>query len=234
MVTHLVSSVRTAIRVSRFAQNAIAGGLCLILAAQACPLRAGIVRGHSMAPTLAPGSLFLYDQIYYQRHPVCAGVVVLIRQGGGVWVKRVFAVEGQSIWTLRERMSDGRLRRDLIDPGQVERFSQYAAHRRSRHRMDLQVARLRLPAGLLFLVGDGWWSEDSRTVGPLAAADVIGRVIQLPGQNLGSTPSHIVRSFQRAVSGAQGAARPGARGLGVPGPPEGHRFPLQHFFSFCP
>jgi signal peptidase I len=186
----------------------LGGGLCLIAVAQFCPLRTGIVQGHSMAPTLAPGSLFVYDHTYYRHHPLRSGDVVLVRQGKTVWVKRVYAVEGESFWTYRERQPDGQFRRDPIAPGQVRRFSQVAAHDRNLYGRDVEVVRLRRPQGLVFLVGDGYWSLDSRTFGPLAQADVIGRVVELPGQHFGSAPDHIVLSFPSASPDARGRTQP--------------------------
>jgi signal peptidase I len=186
-------------------RNWLRGGLWLILGAQFCPLRAGVVQGHSMKPALAPGSLFVYDHTYYQHHPVRSGDVVLIREGGGIWVKRVYAAGGESFWTLRERMPGGRFRRDPIAPGQEGRFARFAAHRRRRHQ-DLKVVRLRLPAGQLFLVGDHAWSQDSRSVGPLARADVVGRVIELPGQRLSTVPDYIALSFPQSAARIGGPA----------------------------
>jgi len=151
-----------------------------------------------MTPTLAPGSLFIYDQTYYRRHPLRSGDVVLIRHAGDIWVKRVYAVEGESFWTYRERLPDGQYHRDPIARGEERRFSRVAALERRYSGNDIQVVRLRLPQGLIFLVGDGYWSLDSRTLGPLAGADVVGRVVELPGQRLGSIPDYIARSFPRS------------------------------------
>jgi len=153
-----------------------------------------------MAPTLASGSLFVYDQTYYHRNPIRSGEVVLIRHDRGLWVKRVYAVEGENFWTLRERMPDGQVRRDPIAPGQEQRYSEVTAQRRKLHHLDVKVVRLRLLAGQLFLVGDGAWSQDSRTLGPLAHADVVGRVIELPGQRLSEAPDHIELSSPKLAA----------------------------------
>lgn len=207
-------------------RNWLGGGLCLILGAQLCPLRAGVVQGHSMEPTLAPGSLFVYDQTYYRRHPVRSGDVLLIRESGGIWVKRVYAVEGESFWTLRDRMPDGQFRRDPIARGQEGRFSQVAALWQRRHRRDVKVVRLRLPSGRLFLVGDGAWSKDSRILGPLALAAVVGRVIELPGQRLSVVPDSVALSFPKMATRTGG---PATDPLTSPAARATHRpLPLRH------
>jgi signal peptidase I len=173
-------------------------GLCLVMAAQLCPLRPGVVVGRSMEPTLAPGSLFLYDHSYYRDHPLRAGDVVLIRHGGTTWVKRIFAVEGESFWTLRRRLEDGRFRRDPVARGHESRFARLAENERSHHRTDVYTVRLRVPPSRVFVVGDGALSLDSRSFGPLDRADVIGRVVALPGQRLAVPPDQVALAFPTA------------------------------------
>jgi signal peptidase I len=169
--------------------------MCLIVGTTLCPWRSGLVLGHSMEPTLTPGSVFIYDQSYYRHHPLRAGDVVVIRHDGAVWVKRVYAVEGDSFWTYRLRLQDGEVRRDPIAPGHQDRFAQLAAYERVRHRADVGVRRLRVPLGAVFVVGDSARSDDSRTRGPFDRAAILGRVVALPGQRLDVAPDAAELAF---------------------------------------
>jgi hypothetical protein len=60
---------------------------------------------------------------------------------------------------------------------------------------DVRVTRVRVPPGCVFVVGDGSVSLDSRQLGPFTADEILGRVIELPGQHFGPIPSWVVKSF---------------------------------------
>jgi len=183
-------------------QQVLAGGVCLLGAATVLPWRPGVVVGHSMEPTLRHGTLFCYDRSYYRDHPLRSGEVVVVRHGGEVWIKRVYAAEGADFWTLRYG-SNELTRHDPIRAAQVGYFIQGTARLRALHRFDFRTVRLRVPAGCVFLVGDGANSEDSRVFGPIGTEEVLGRVIELPGQRLGNVPEWVELSsplHRRAVT----------------------------------
>src|ERR1043166_7409922 len=77
-----------------------------------CPLQIGVVSGASMEPTFRSRQVILIDREYYCKHPVERGDVVIVRQGDTVLIKRVFALGGDSFWTLFNT-DDGELYRDI-------------------------------------------------------------------------------------------------------------------------
>lgn len=182
----------------------IACGLGVIAVVALTPWRPGLVVGHSMEPTLPHGTFFLYDRLYYRNHPVRPGDVVVVRHRNEVWVKRVYAGAGTTFWTLR-RLDDEAIRHDPIRVAAHPDFVQLAAHMRVAYGLDYRVVPMRVPPESVFLVGDGLKSADSRTFGPIDTEEILGRVVALPGQQLGSMPDWIElstpRSERRAESG---------------------------------
>jgi signal peptidase I len=135
------------------------------------PVRAGFVAGSSMVPTLRSGQPFLYRRI--SSPGGCRrGEVVVLRLGGQLCVKRIFALGGDSIWSFNEGVMDEAAPQLLavgVDPRPWKRrFPSFRFH------------RWRVPSGNVFVVGDGVLSLDSRQLGPVPDEDVLGRVL-LPG-----------------------------------------------------
>lgn len=174
-----------------------ASGLGVVAIVGLIPWRLGLVVGHSMEPTLSHGALFLYDRFYYHHHPVHPGDVVVVRHRNEVWVKRVYAGAGTTFWSLR-RLDDEAIRHDPIRVASHLDFVQLAAHMRAVYGLDYRVVPMRVPAECVFLVGDGLKSADSRTFGPINTGDILGRVVALPGQRLGSMPDWIELSTPRS------------------------------------
>jgi signal peptidase I len=147
--------------------------LVLTVAAAASPARIGIIRGHSMDPTLHSGQVVVVDRGFYRRDPLCVGDVVLFRGEHGVYVKRVYAVAGQAVYLIGE---DGELSVSLP-------VSQETARRIVSEPSTAQSARLRrvaVPAGTFFALGDAIGnSEDSRDFGPVPVERILGRVLPL-------------------------------------------------------
>lgn len=135
------------------------------------PWRMGVVRGESMDPTLKSGSLFLLDRAYYRLHPLRRGDVVVLRRGGETLVKRVMAAGGDRFLAWQE-YSDG----VTSEPITAE-VARTMSKRRTEY---VGVAQVRVPTGALFVVGDGYSSEDSRTFGLVHQEDVLGRVVSTP------------------------------------------------------
>jgi signal peptidase I len=143
-----------------------------------------------MEPTLPHGTFFLYDQAYYRNHRVRSGDIVVVRHRGEVWIKRIYAAERSDFWTLRYGGYE-LVRHDPIRATQEGYFARAAARLRAAHGVDYRTVRMRVPPGCVFLVGDGTNSEDSRQFGPVAADEILGRVIALPGQRLGNIPEWV-------------------------------------------
>jgi len=143
-------------------------GVLLIGGAFFSPIRPAVVVGSSMSPTLEPGQVVLCA-----RTPRTAslrrGDVVLARVDGEVCVKRVFAIGGDHFWKTWGQSHDDTLPQ-LLDVGTPlapwkERYPGFKFH------------RVGIPSGMVYLVGDGINSIDSRKYGPVAASSLVGRVI---------------------------------------------------------
>jgi signal peptidase I len=142
--------------------------LALSLGLGAIPLRPGVVLGSSMEPTFRSGQPFLY-------RPRAAGEglrrgdVVVLRLGGEPAIKRIFALAGETYWTAC-RVEDGTLPPAVIPPG-----GPIAAFRR--RFPAFRYRRCRVPQGCVYVLGDGPNSLDSRSLGPVEEADVLGSVV---------------------------------------------------------
>jgi signal peptidase I len=159
-------------RWARARKRLLIGALGVTAAACLLPVRVGVVMGHSMDPTLHTGQLLAVDRSYYRNHPLTVGDVVLFRGEHGVYVKRVYAVAGQTVNLLEE--SDGTMWVPVA-PGAEQRIAARLA--------STDPTRLRsvdVPAGRFFALGDALQnSEDSRDFGPVSTEQIIGRVLPL-------------------------------------------------------
>ncbi|MFN3651527.1 MAG: signal peptidase I [Armatimonadota bacterium] len=185
-------------------------GACVVGGAASLPWRLGVVVGESMAPTLAPGSIFVYERIS-PREPVSAGEIVVAWVHGAPSVKRVYATGGSAFWALRQTVESGQ-RRDPIDARDRARFERIAAQRRARFGQDLRIQNYQIPEGFVFLVGDGTTSDDSRSYGVIPADRILGRLRELPGQSFAATSPPITIGFpthSAAVRQPRGSAGEG-------------------------
>jgi signal peptidase I len=130
-----------------------------------------VVVGSSMQPALSDRQMALVDARAYRDDPVRTGDVVLLRWRGEVYVKRVAAVGG-------ERVALARVDGDLTlvpESGELAWMKRYAG----RHPDRLRLASVRVPRGMVYVVGDNQTASiDSRHFGPVPAAAVIGRVVE--------------------------------------------------------
>jgi signal peptidase I len=143
------------------------------------PYQVGVVEGHSMDPTLRSGQWVAIDRGYYRTHQPQPGEIVVFRHAGITYVKRVYAVEGQTIFLLADAAGRPGARTFIepVRPAQVERVR--AAVRR---RSTFCVRPLRIPPGSFFALGDALSNSiDSRDLGPIAEDELIGRVETLWG-----------------------------------------------------
>jgi signal peptidase I len=141
------------------------------------PCRVGVVVGHSMAPTLGSGQLIAIERDYYRAHGPQPGEIVVFRHAGTTYVKRVYAVEGETVFFLTDGKAGARTLLQPVCRAQVERV-RAAVGRQS----ILSVRRLRIPPGSFFALGDSLNNSiDSRDLGPIANEELIGRVQPLFG-----------------------------------------------------
>lgn len=140
-----------------------------------CPWQVGVVSGASMEPSFRSHQIILINRRYYQRHPLRRGDVVILRADGMVLIKRIYALGGDSFWTLLNT-DDGELYREIIEPTRLAKI---------RRLMPLipsyRLTRTTVPAGMIYVVGDNTnASLDSRSFGPVPISAVLGRVNNAP------------------------------------------------------
>lgn len=151
-----------------------AGFLCcgslLAVAAYAMPVRMGVVQGTSMEPTLRSGQCFFYKPDTSNQEPIRRGDIVVVRLGGQVCVKRVFALGGDRFWVVGQGTVPDRYNWTPIEMGvPISRF-------RKRFPTFHYSART-MPKNTVYVLGDGCSSLDSRELGPVPVRAVLGRVI---------------------------------------------------------
>jgi signal peptidase I len=140
-----------------------------------CPWQIGVVSGASMEPSFRSHQIILVDRRYYRSHPMRRGDVIILRTDDAVLIKRVYALGGDSFWTLMNA-DDGVLYRDIIDPSRLQRMRRLLPLLPS-----YRLTRVTVPPGMVYIVGDNTnASLDSRQFGPVPIAAVLGRVRNAP------------------------------------------------------
>ncbi|MBI3947144.1 MAG: signal peptidase I [Armatimonadetes bacterium] len=133
------------------------------------PIKAGVVLGGSMEPTLRSGQVILVDRRHYRAQPVRRGDVVTISYGGEVYVKRVHAVAGDTVWELRAPGTQN----TIVRPDLRERVARVTQRLPGFGRL----VPLQIPEGMVYVLGDaGNNSYDSRDFGPVFVSDILGLV----------------------------------------------------------
>jgi signal peptidase I len=140
-----------------------------------CPLQIGVVSGASMEPSFHSRQVILIDRHYYRAHPVKRGDVVIAREGDTVLIKRVYALGGDTFWTLLNA-DDGQLYREIVEPGMLARMRRLMPMLPS-----YRLTRFRVPEGSVYVVGDNSSASiDSRHFGPISVSAIMGRVRNAP------------------------------------------------------
>lgn len=170
-----------------------AAGIGLILGLGQSTWRPGVVTGTSMEPGLPPGSVFLFQRCTPAARQWKPGDVVLLQREGETWIKRIYATAGTRFWAMQEQDGDRNYTRP-IRAGHEARFSRIAEFQRSQGHA-CQVVRLKVPAGKVFVVGDGLSSRDSREIGPVAESEIVGRVVTAAPHGLSAMPEWVELSF---------------------------------------
>jgi signal peptidase I len=143
---------------------AVAGGLLII----GCIYQPTVVIGQSMSPTLKDGRVIWVDRLYYSSHPPRDGEVVVFRLDGETYVKRIYRGPGETLYYA----SSGN---DWVAPVKPQDIRYIRAlYRRLRSGSGLR--KLEIPLNSIFVLGDNYTASlDSRVLGPIPLADVIGR-----------------------------------------------------------
>lgn len=133
------------------------------------PIKAGVVIGKSMEPTLRNGQLVLIDRQYYREHPIRRGDIVAIDLGGTVYVKRVYAVPGDTVWELRDPYAPTM----IVEPRLLAKMKRVVQHVPSiGHLVPVHIS-----PDTVYVVGDASnVSCDSREFGPVPTSAILGYV----------------------------------------------------------
>jgi signal peptidase I len=122
------------------------------------------VYGQSMEPNLHAGQRLIVEKISYRFHPPHRGDIIVLRlpeQRGNFLIKRVIGLPGETIETHDQQVFiDG----DPIGESYLRQPIPYSMSPR------------RIPDDSVFVLGDNrGFSNDSRSFGPVALSNVIGR-----------------------------------------------------------
>lgn len=134
-----------------------------------------VVQGKSMLPSLHDGEVLLMDRQHYRFHHVKPDDVVIFRHGRELYIKRVFATAGQTVWVVRTKEGITSLVETTEQRYYTERFLK-------RRPVMGRLETLRVPPRSVFVVGDNLnYSIDSRDFGPVPNREIVGYV---PGRPL--------------------------------------------------
>lgn len=144
--------------------------MCLLISLWAAPVRPGIVLGESMNPQFHTGQIFLASRKADPELLHC-GDVVLAEVDGQSYLKRVYALGGQTVWVMHS--GDGTA--DYVLAEERVRSVREAV---ARYPGLGQVLEFEVPSGHVFLLGDARQSSyDSRHFGPVPTETIRGKVV---------------------------------------------------------
>jgi len=137
-------------------------GMCLFVAIVATPVRPGVVVGESMAPAFRSGQVFLSSKVTSPQ-ALRPDDVVLLSVDGHTYIKRIYAVAGQTVWGIRSPgLGEGFDR--VVAPSDVPALRSLV----TRHPGVGEVAQIRVPDGHVYVLGDSANNSlDSRHFGPV-------------------------------------------------------------------
>lgn len=167
-----MGAMGSAIRARRGRRLALLAVLGVVLVVWVIPIRPGVVLGESMSPTFHNGQVFLMSRVGDGTR-LDAGDVVVLNVDGEMYLKRVKATGGQTIWGLDSTDVEG-VPDMIVSPLDVDEMRRLSQERPGVGR----VVDLRIPAGHVFVVGDSEpKSYDSRHFGPVPVEAIRGRVV---------------------------------------------------------
>lgn len=150
----------------------VALGVMMVLS----PLKAGVVVGHSMSPTLPSGQFYLMDRSYFRTEPIRRGEIVVFRRNGVSYIKRVLAGPGDVVYLLRHQGSE---QDELIQDWQLARVRRAVS--RPPWSEGMRLIAKRVPHGFYYVLGDNLAeSLDSRTFGMIPESTIQGRMLFAP------------------------------------------------------
>jgi signal peptidase I len=146
--------------------------MCVAIVALAAPIRPGIVLGESMSPAFHSGQVFLAMRVS-DPTTLERGDVVLVSVDGQVFLKRIYALGGDTVWGVK--LGDGGEEMDrIISVSELPDVQRVVG----RYRGLGEVVQLTVPEDSLYVLGDASAnSYDSRYFGPVPGSAVRARVI---------------------------------------------------------
>jgi signal peptidase I len=139
-----------------------------------------------MMPSLHDRQVALMDRGIPREKPLQRGDVIAFRHGREVFVKRVYAIAGDVVQTVRFSNGLTLLARECPIP--LDKVRRYART----HPDSVVFARRIVPAGSVYVLGDNrFCSLDSRVFGDVSGADILGRVYT-PREAIASLPARLI------------------------------------------
>jgi signal peptidase I len=167
-----MGAMGSAIRARRGRRLALLVVLGVVLVVWVIPIRPGVVLGESMSPSFHDGQVFLMSRVG-DRTRLHHGDVVVLNVEGELYLKRIEATGGQTVWGLDSTEVEG-VPDIIVSPLNVEEMRRLSQERPGVGR----VVDLTIPAGYVFVVGDSEpRSYDSRHFGPVPVEAIRGRVV---------------------------------------------------------
>lgn len=167
-----MGAMGSAIRARRGRRRVLLVVLGLVLVVWVIPIRPGVVLGESMSPAFHNGQVFLMSRVRDGTR-LDLGDVVVLNLDGELYLKRIEAIGGQTIWGL-DSADVGGVPDIIVSPVDVEEMRRLSQERPGVGR----VVDLTIPAGYVFVVGDSEpRSYDSRHFGPVPVEAIKGRVV---------------------------------------------------------
>ena len=143
------------------------------------------VDGSSMRPTMTDGSSYFVFNNHYKQNPIERGDIVILERGGEEWIKRVVAVEGDTIEIKRGiLLLNGKEKTSATETSlniykeQLNKDFEYQILNTSKDGYDDFMRQLSIPKNSVFVLGDHREnSSDSRTFGPVPKHEILHKVI---------------------------------------------------------
>jgi len=162
----------SAIRARRGRRLALLVVLGVVVVVWVIPIRPGVVLGESMSPSFHNGQVFLMSRVGDGTR-LDHGDVVVLNVDGELYLKRIEATGGQTIWGLDSTDVEG-VPDIIVSPVDVEEMRHLSQERPGVGR----VVDLTIPPGHVFVDGDSEpRSYDSRHFGPVPVEAIRGRVV---------------------------------------------------------
>ena len=146
--------------------------VCVVTGLLAAPIRPGVVLGESMAPAFHSGQVFLTTRV---RHAdaLQRGDVVLLTVDGQLFLKRIRAVGGDTVYAVRSGGKGSTVER-IISTGELGSVRRLLG----RYRGLGELVEFSVPEGHVYVLGDSESNSfDSRHFGPVPWEAIRGRVV---------------------------------------------------------